>query len=68
MRITLVTETYFPQINGVSRTLDRLVRDLLAQGDEIQLLIPRYREASEPPPDALTVIGYPAPFGRTQSC
>ena len=28
MRITLVTETYFPQVNGVSRTLGQLVRVL----------------------------------------
>ena len=26
MRVTLVTETYFPQVNGVSRTLGQLVR------------------------------------------
>ena len=26
MRLTLVTETYFPQVNGVSRTLGQLVR------------------------------------------
>ena len=28
MRITIVTETYFPQVNGVSRTLGQLVRHL----------------------------------------
>ena len=28
MRITIVTETYFPQVNGVSRTLGELVRHL----------------------------------------
>jgi hypothetical protein len=33
MRIALVTETYFPQINGVSRTLDRLVGVLTGQND-----------------------------------
>jgi glycosyltransferase involved in cell wall biosynthesis len=67
MRISLVTETYFPQINGVSRTLDRLVNSLREQGDEIQLLIPRYRDQGEPLPDDLTVVGFPAvalPFYR----
>ena len=28
MRVSLVTETYFPQVNGVSRTLGELVRHL----------------------------------------
>lgn len=60
MRITLVTETFFPQINGVSRTLDQLVRYLKRQGDEIQLLAPRYPEG-EPESDALAQIhAYPA--------
>ncbi len=55
MRITLVSETYFPQINGVSRTLDRLVRHLRQQGDEIQLLIPRYDALSDVPDDSVEI-------------
>ena len=42
MRITLVTETYFPQVNGVSRTLGQLVRVLEAAGDAVQLIHPDY--------------------------
>lgn len=42
LRISLVTETYFPQVNGVSRTLDRLVRHCAGEGDRLQLLLPRY--------------------------
>src|SRR5262249_5918723 len=45
MRITLVTETYFPQVNGVSRTLRELVRHLTACGDAVQLVHPDYGEA-----------------------
>ena len=44
LRLSLVTETYFPQVNGVSRTLDRLVRYCAGQGDRVQLLMPDYRE------------------------
>ncbi|MGE4579154.1 MAG: glycosyltransferase family 4 protein [Desulfuromonadales bacterium] len=50
LRLSLVTETYFPQINGVSRTLDRLVRHLHEAGDEVQLLTPAYDEPAEVPP------------------
>jgi glycosyltransferase involved in cell wall biosynthesis len=42
MRVTLVTETYFPQVNGVSRTLGELVRFLTESGDEVQLIHPDY--------------------------
>ena len=42
MRLTLVTETYFPQVNGVSRTLGQLVRCLQDEGDVVQLVSPDY--------------------------
>jgi glycosyltransferase involved in cell wall biosynthesis len=42
MRVTLVTETYFPQVNGVSRTLGELVRVLTQAGDRVQLIHPDY--------------------------
>jgi glycosyltransferase involved in cell wall biosynthesis len=42
MRITLVTETFFPQVNGVSRTLGELARHLRACGDLVQLVCPDY--------------------------
>lgn len=45
MRITIVTETYFPQVNGVSRTLRELVRHLVDRGDVVQLIHPDYGEA-----------------------
>lgn len=41
MRIALVTDTYLPQLNGVSRTLHRLVEHALARGHEVALLTPR---------------------------
>jgi glycosyltransferase involved in cell wall biosynthesis len=42
MRVTLVTETYFPQVNGVSRTLGELARCLRDCGDDVQLICPDY--------------------------
>jgi glycosyltransferase involved in cell wall biosynthesis len=42
MRVTLVTETFFPQVNGVSRTLRELARCLRESGDEVQLICPDY--------------------------
>ena len=45
MRVTLVTETFAPQVNGVSRTLGQLVRYLEAVGDEVQVIHPDYGAA-----------------------
>jgi glycosyltransferase involved in cell wall biosynthesis len=53
MRISIVSETFIPQVNGVSRTLDRLVHHLTSQGDRVQVVIPRYRETAPPLPKNL---------------
>jgi glycosyltransferase involved in cell wall biosynthesis len=45
MRVTIVTETYFPQVNGVSRTLGQLVGLLQRAGDVVQLVHPDYGES-----------------------
>jgi hypothetical protein len=44
MRIALASETWIPQVNGVSRTLDRLARSLAASGDQLLVLAPRYEQ------------------------
>lgn len=66
MRISLVTETFFPQINGVSRTLDRLVSYLHDQGDQVQLLTPRYRVTTDrcAASTQVTFPALPLPFYR----
>jgi glycosyltransferase involved in cell wall biosynthesis len=46
MRVTLVTETYYPQVNGVSRTLGQLVGHLRERGDDVQVVHPDYGEVS----------------------
>jgi len=50
MRVTMVTETYFPQVNGVSRTLGQLVRHLTASGDAVQIVMPDYGASTEHEP------------------
>ena len=47
--VSLVTETYFPQVNGVSRTLGELVRHLTERGDEVQLIHPDYGQQADRP-------------------
>lgn len=65
LRVALVTETYLPQINGVSRTLFQLVEHLLAGGDQVLILGPHYDEPA--PPQATqrsTWHGWRLPFYR----
>jgi glycosyltransferase involved in cell wall biosynthesis len=63
MRVTIVTETYFPQLNGVSRTLGQLARVLRASGDLVQLVYPDYGVAAESEGDCLVRSVVP-PFYR----
>lgn len=64
LRVCLITETYFPQVNGVSRTLDHLVRFLTGQGHEVHVVAPRYQEGTSLPVGArLTAFpAFPLPF------
>jgi glycosyltransferase involved in cell wall biosynthesis len=62
MRITIVTETYFPQVNGVSRTLGELVRHLIASGDDVQLIHPDYGVTLEGHGEVLAVRAVVLPF------
>lgn len=41
LNITLVTETYAPEVNGVAMTLSRLTAGLVARGHRIQVVRPR---------------------------
>jgi glycosyltransferase involved in cell wall biosynthesis len=58
LKIAIVSETFFPQVNGVSRTLDRLVAHLREQGHRIHLLIPDYGEESPVERDGVGVTRF----------
>jgi glycosyltransferase involved in cell wall biosynthesis len=51
MRIALVTETYPPEVNGVSRTLHHLVDGLVERGHDVQVVRPRRGRDDAPPAD-----------------
>ncbi len=63
LRISIVSETWFPQINGVSHTLDKLVEHCCSHGDELQLIVPRYgREGVQHAGARKTALrGFPLP-------
>jgi glycosyltransferase involved in cell wall biosynthesis len=52
MRISLVTETWPPEVNGVAMTVSRLVEGLRVRGHQVQVVRPRQRSDSATQPDA----------------
>ena len=67
MRLSLVTETYPPEVNGVARTLGTLTRILARRGHRITVIRPR-PEAEPVPAEGvreIVVAGAPIPgYGR----
>jgi phosphatidylinositol alpha 1,6-mannosyltransferase len=49
VRIGLVTDTYVPQMNGVSTIVRRIVDVLSESGHDVAIIAPRYPEAGERP-------------------
>jgi glycosyltransferase involved in cell wall biosynthesis len=66
LRVTLVTETFPPEINGAARSLERLVMELDRLGVTVDLVRPRQRGERVPHPTVgalptLVVPGLPLP-------
>ena len=55
MRIGLVSDTYIPQVNGVTTVVRRIVSLLRAQGHEALVVAPRYPAAGSPDPQELRI-------------
>jgi glycosyltransferase involved in cell wall biosynthesis len=65
MRIAYVTETYPPELNGVSLTVERTVRYLRARGHNVELIRPRQPgEARLDADDELRTAGCAIPVYR----
>ncbi|MAK91455.1 MAG: glycoside hydrolase [Oleibacter sp.] len=63
-RVTIVTETFAPEINGVANTLGHLVRGLRARGVQVQLIRPRQGKDDtdcDQADDLLRLPGLPIP-------
>ncbi len=69
MKIAIVSETYPPDVNGVSFTLQNLVQGLQSRHHAVEIFRPQSAQACEPPPlieprqhvlRSLPVPGYPA--------
>ena len=52
LRLTLVTETFAPEVNGVARTLHRWVEAFRSRGHHVQIIRPRQPPEGRAPPRA----------------
>lgn len=63
MRVLMVSDVYFPRVNGVSTSIETFRRTLSAHGVEVKLVVPRYgNEVDEP--GIVRVAGRPVPGDR----
>jgi glycosyltransferase involved in cell wall biosynthesis len=65
LRVAVVTETYPPEVNGVARTLARMVEGLHSRGHDVQLVRPQQPEPAiehRPRFEQLMVRSMPIPF------
>ncbi len=63
MRILMVSDVYFPRVNGVSTSIETFRRTLAAQGIEVRLVVPRYGDEAEES-GVVRVAGRPIPGDR----
>lgn len=63
MRVLMVSDVYFPRVNGVSTSIETFRQTLAGQGVEVRLVVPRYgQEADES--GVIRVPGRPVPGDR----
>jgi 1,2-diacylglycerol 3-alpha-glucosyltransferase len=60
MRVLMVSDVYFPRVNGVSTSIETFRRTLQGQGVEVRLVVPRYADEADEP-GIVRVPGRPVP-------
>ncbi len=60
MRVLMVSDVYFPRVNGVSTSIETFRRTLAAQGVEVRLVVPRYGDEADEE-GIVRVAGRPVP-------
>ncbi len=60
MRVLMVSDVYFPRVNGVCTSIETFRGTLAAEGVDVRLVAPRYGEEPEQP-DIVRVDAWPVP-------
>ena len=62
MRILMVSDVFFPRINGVSTSIQTFVEAFLSLGHEVTLIAPDYPEVDKEPFDIIRIPSRQLPF------
>lgn len=60
MRVLMVSDVYFPRVNGVSTSIETFRRQLADEGVDVRLVAPRYGDEADEP-GIVRVAGRPLP-------
>jgi 1,2-diacylglycerol 3-alpha-glucosyltransferase len=61
MRILMVSDVYFPRVNGVSTSIRTFRRELVELGHHVTLVVPTYPAASEDDADIIRIVSRSVP-------
>ncbi len=62
MRILMISDVYFPRINGVSTSIQTFALELQKMGHEVILIAPEYREPHEEPFEIIRITARKIPM------
>ncbi|MEY6433075.1 glycosyltransferase [Thioalkalicoccus limnaeus] len=57
MRVLMISDVYFPRVNGVSTSIQTFAREFVAKGHEVTLIAPDYGHGSDDDPFEIIRIG-----------
>ncbi|MCG6971320.1 MAG: glycosyltransferase family 4 protein, partial [Gammaproteobacteria bacterium] len=59
MRILMISDVYFPRINGVSTSINTFKNELESLGHQVTLIVPHYTDTEDADP---TIIRIPSRY------
>lgn len=62
MRVLMISDVYFPRVNGVSTSIQTFGRELIAKGHQVTLITPSYGAGSVEPFDVIRIPSRYLPF------
>lgn len=62
VRILMISDVYFPRVNGVSTSIQTFRRELISQGHEVTIVAPRYSATDKAGDDLMRVLSRRVPF------
>jgi 1,2-diacylglycerol 3-alpha-glucosyltransferase len=62
MRLLMISDVYFPRVNGVSTSIQTVGRELVAKGHQVTLITPSYGEATDDPFEVIRIPSRYLPF------